>query len=250
MPDTDQREIAQTGLRVVLIVCVVAYLATYTYRGFNPGTVAHAACWIAICSLSGFWVGFGNFRYRIPVAILVATMTALVSEGFTYRQTLLYLLFSLGMVGVVSATSFAVRIMFGELRQVDQSVSQVEAMQFSVRDMLLWTASVAVILTVGKWLVSIQANAGLDQIFMVLGLIGTLVTTSAVAIWSFLGQRISAGRVTVYLLTLALAALLNNIIIAMNGFWLITTPISQVPVIAVIYFLRRQDYRFIKVAAE
>ena len=249
--ENGHRTDARQGLRIVLVVCLVIYLATCRSRGFNLATISHTSCWIAICSLTGYWVGFGKYAWRVPIAILVATLTALVSEGFSYRMTFLYFLFSFGIVLVVAATSYAERIVFGELKQIDKRCNDhVDAFQFGVRDILLWTTSVAVALTVGKWLVSIPGNSGLYQTLVVFGLIGTMVSTSTVAIWAFLGQTVSFVRILVYGLVVTLSALLNNLLVSMDGFWLVTTPVSQLPVISAIYFLRRQDYRFVKVAAE
>ena len=244
----NRRTIGQTAFKVILVTCVLGYLTTYGDQGLRFKAIFHVSTWVALCSLAGFWAGLGRFPLRIPAVVATAIVTAVVSNEFKVEGLLLYVAFSLGLVLVVGVTSFALRIMHGELQQAKHDSQNKDSLQFGVRDLLVWTTSIAGALAVGRWLISNQGNAGLDAIFTVAGLLGTLVITCVAAIWALLGQSISATRLVSFLVILCLATLVNNILVSGNLFWLITTPLSQIPIVAAIYCLRLQDYRFVRTA--
>lgn len=238
----------KNALHAVIVICVLSYLTTFEYDSFSLGAIVHVAGWVALCSLCGFWVGLGSFVWRFPIVVTIAISTAFFSNDFKTVGLSQYMLFAFGLVFVIGGTSYSLRLLFGELRKPANAVTEIEALQFNVRDMLIWTTSIAGTLALVRWLAANQGEPGLEPFLSVCGLLGTLVITNVAAIWAFLGSRLSVGRIIAFVVILAIASLLNNAIVSKNGFWLFATPVSQIPIVAAIYSLRKQNYRFVRSA--
>ena len=239
-----QRNFGSNALKVVLAICVLAYLTTFHYDGLNVGTAIHISSWIAICSLSGIWIGLGRFVWRFPIVIAIAIITAFVTSYYRGSDVLLFYLFSFGMITVVGGTTFVTRLMCGELRQTHDESEFSEALQFNVRDLLIWTTAIAATVAFGRWLFAHQGVPGLNSFLIVCGLIGTLVIASLTAIWAILGQNLTVAKLIAFAVVIAILAILNSTITS-SSFWLTTTLISQILIIATIYCLRLQHYRFV-----
>ena len=249
METGDPKLTGQTGIQITLTVCLLGYLTTYTHEGSSFGSVAHFSFWIAICSLSGFWIGLGSFPLRLPVVVATAITTAFVANDFELEDLAVYHAFSFTMIFVVAAVSFATRIIWGELKTTGKG-SNTDTLQFRVRDVLIWTTSIAISLAIGRWLFTSETDIGIDRLSIIVTLTATHVVTCMVAVWAFLGDRMSVERIVAFMIVVVLATLVTNQFAAGDWQWSFMTPLSQLPIVATLYFLRLQDYRFVNAGAQ
>ena len=220
MTDDWQRKFGSNALKVVLAICVLSYLTTFQHIGMNVGTGIHISSWIAICSLSGFWIGLGNFPWRFPLVVAIAIISAFVTSYYRQAEVLLFYMFSFGIVSIIGGILFATRLRYGELRRTHDESEIAEALQFNVRDLLIWTTAIAGAVAVGRWLFANHGYPRMESVFMVGGLIGSLVMACLVTIWALLGEKLTAIRLVAFAFVIALLATLNSTLTS-STFWLV-----------------------------
>ncbi|TWU06230.1 hypothetical protein [Stieleria varia] len=122
-------------------------------------------------------------------------------------SSFLFHVFTYSIICVVVVTGWSMRFWFGEMRVVGRDDPVNEALRFSIRDLMIWTAVAAIAAPIVKWLWDWFPGFGrLRGTEMVIGLGLMFAVATLLNVWCFLGRRVSALRVSVVAVGVALTA--------------------------------------------
>lgn len=215
--------------------------------------IVHVSCIVFLSSMFGFWFGLAPVRplKRIVNSLGLTTLLGVVfGIGIFWidPEAILNTTFFCWVITlIVGATTFLLRLLSGQLQLVSESEHVQEALQFKVRDILVFTTAVAVLLAIGRQL---KPTSPGEAIVGVASLGGIYASVSIVQIWAMLGKNVSLPRILVMTLALFAAAWFIHQLMT-NGrpfteIWISITFGSQLLVIGSLICIRRQGYRFVK----
>ena len=166
-------------------------LIPFIEPGNTPWVILFVGLIFSQTSLLGFWAALGTnpFWQRVTGLVLGTAYLAFVMQ-FTFREPELIVMVTISVL-FVAGPLYAVRFWRGTLQHVGQvEVSErQEALQFSIRNLLVLTLAVACTVTLFKFVTPVfnqwAAILSFSLAFVVVGLCGS---------WSMLGTRHLALR--------------------------------------------------------
>lgn len=236
---------------VLLFVHVVAGAAAGFLSEDGPALSSAIFLGIVFCQtcLLGMWSGLGTTHWTVRLVGLAVGSTYLAVElglGIAELEVEVFVLAILPCVLVTLAT-WIIRLFRGTLRRVEPAQTNVkEGLQFSIRHLMLLTFAVACLTTVGKLLAPTLANIDILAVVVVLGL--CYVSVSLTSIWAILGTGHPVVRSFFVVVIAVIAGLLAGYVVDNGGemfFWLSTTVLQAVLLIASLTVIRRVGYRFV-----
>lgn len=159
--------------------------------------ILHLAILFSNAGLLGLWAAVGQAPHRIRLPAVVAALTGLASTMFIqnrYGPTwegamldfLIIFLPALVVFGTVSGLQFVNRPL--TICQVGESQPVPEDLQFTIKQMLLITTAIAVIVAVAKWLHSFEITDGFrSDIILLAVLVPCFSIVELATFWAALG---------------------------------------------------------------
>lgn len=203
---------------------------------------------VLLCCLMGAFAGLGRRIWRWPVVVvwtpLMGLYAAMITGGSSLRE---FEVFVLGIVGVVSLTTLALRIWKGDLMRIKPDTDQADALQFGIKHLLIWTTVAAILVAICQAIWNATLSGGGTDLIFIFGLAASLAIATVIDIWAFFGMRITTDKLVVVVLMTAASAIANYYLMRHNSdFFVIVAIVNQVLVILLMWILRMQGYRFVK----
>lgn len=236
---------------ILLVVHIVAGALASFLSEDDPAVSSAIFLGIVFCQtcLLGMWSGLGAAHWIVRLVGLAIGSTYLAVElglGIDELDFEVFVLAVLPCVLVALSTWF-IRLFRGTLRRVEAGPTNVkEGLQFSIRHLMLLTFAVACLTTVGKLLAPTLANIDILATVVVLGL--CYVSVALASIWAILGTGHAVVRSFFVVVIAIMAGLLAGYVVHHGGeigFWLSTTALQAVLLIASLTVIRRAGYRFV-----
>ena len=153
--------------RIAFWTVVSLTVLCYLFLGFffsTTGPDLVSTIWfvalVFLCCLLGAYTGLG----RKPVRWLaVAMLTPLIGAYAGYslgggRDLLEFEVFVIGIVAVMALTTWVLRVCKGDLIRVMPGDQNIDALQFGIRDILIWTTATAVFIAIGQRIWSLNTG--------------------------------------------------------------------------------------------
>ena len=157
--------------------------------------------------------------------------------------------FCLGIIGTVAVTTLWLRFWKGRLRHISESEGSDDALQFGIKDIFIWTTTIAILLGIGHWLMKFVDEAGAPRdniLVLILGLAISIALATVVNIWALLGHRVSIVKLITLVLVTAAAATADFFLIPNGFFFVCVTLIAQILFLLMLVVLRSQGLRFVR----
>jgi hypothetical protein len=143
-------------------------------------------------------------------------------------------------------TTGLLRRFAGSLQRAAVGDAERDALRFGIHHVMIWTAVLAVVFGVFRYLVQLGIGAGgIEGPFEIFLLAGCMSFGTVAAVWAILGTRILPSRLIGMLLVMGFAVGLTHIL---SHEWMFTsaTTISQLLMWLTLGLLRLDGYRFLK----
>lgn len=258
-PQTPSASVALTraawraALIVLFVVAIPSWFALCLSLSMNGSPNPHAIAMFGLltffCAMLGFWSGLGNVGWRwIPIAI-ASPMMGFISGRQAGGGSAEYHFYCLSIIVIVGLTTLILRLWKGELQIVDDQEERIDALQFGVKDIFIWTTAIAVFLGVGRYCLEYVEMLGVSQTQEFLMIFGLALSSSLAIVfnvWAMLGNRISILKTISLLLVTSGAIVANFFLFPMGYFFSVVTLIVQFLFLFTMFALRGQGYRFVK----
>lgn len=203
-----------------------------------------------ISCLVGTYVGLGNLPWRWPVALILAPVIGWYADLSVGESSLFeFEVLVLGMVGITGVTSFVLRAWKGELKQIATGVRSVDALQFRIKDLLIWTTLAAIFVAVAQAILKTQAIdfSNYSTFSSILGMAACTAVATITNIWGMFGSRITMIKiVVVFIITFSSAVGCYVLLRPEGSFFAAALVVAQVMAVLLMFLLRRQGCRFVK----
>lgn len=157
-----------------------------------------------------------------------------------------FVLFAFTIVLIVAITTLILRRLNGQLVRVESDHHHVDALQFGIRDVMVWTGMLAVFFGTGRLLMSMNSTVVRGNVVADILTIGSCVAAGIVIyIWAIFGQCLSLTKQIVSALTLFGSSIAIKYVTDDNMFWCATLGGQSLAILAML-LLRIQRYRFVK----
>ena len=227
-------------------------------RGPTLLGIGFLAAFVALCAANGFWLAFGESSLRfVCVAVSLLLATVVVWRGFPphhLEQFLLFSFFGIATVFTVATPIGLVRFWKGarlancRLSCDDgETTRRDEALQFSIAQIMILTAVVAVLSGVAKAILALEPSRSYGNEWLMVGQLGGMLgISSVVVVWASLGN-LPVPRTAVSAVVAAGLALLSNYFIATPEYWIWPTMTLLVwaQITLLMWLLRLDGYRFV-----
>jgi hypothetical protein len=202
-----------------------------------------------ICSLIGAYAGLGTHVLRWPVVMIVGPLTGAYANFATGGGELAeFQAFCLGVIAVVALTTSVLRIWKGKLSLIGPKDLVTDGLQFGIKDLLIWTTTVAILIAINQAIFKISGSLNLDgnhPFVMIFGISISLALTTVINIWAIFGKHITAKKLmAVVLMTAGSAA--SCYLLTTDWTWAAIPVIGQCELLAIIFALRKSGYRFVR----
>lgn len=271
------RYLQPTWLRLMVFAWCLALLDLLTIAACLSGPVDRSVAYVLIAAQAGMLVVWSvsanvNWQYRLPTALLATAL--LITFASIWHDDEWSVLVTITVL-IVCATCVVLRWKGFKLQRIDNVTtnlkrSEVGALQFGIRHMLIWSAAIAPLLiaTRGLELVMFASLGGKGALpGMLISL--SLAITALTAIWSVLGVGPGYVRVlTLIVVPVSLAygieiyadyirtpawsrwssGIILNLLWGMQGRWPTWLGLFAALLAALLLFLRASGYRLERTA--
>jgi hypothetical protein len=266
------RYLQPSWLRLLVFAWCLALLDLLTVASCLSGPIERYVAYVLIAAQAGMLVVWSvsanvNWQYRLPTALLAAAL--LIAFASIWHDDEWSVLVTITVL-IVCATCVVLRWKEFKLQRVDNGAtnlkrSEVGALQFGIRHMLIWSAAIAPLLiaTRGIELMMFASLGGKGALpAMIISL--SLAITALTAIWSVLGAGpwyvrllalivvpgILASGIEVYANSIRTPAwsrwssgIILNLLWSMRGDWTMWLGLFAALLAALLLFLRASGYR-------
>lgn len=246
------------AIPILVLVHIVAAAMSWFFSVDRPAFSTAIFFGVLFCqaSLVGIWSGLGMTHWALRMMGLTGGTVCLAFElgtAIDHLDVEIFVIVAVPSVLVASVT-WVVRLAKGNMRRVGrgQMEDNQEALQFSIRHLMILTFLVACLLAVGKILTPRVVGMGNGMEVALLGLCYAAVALTSV--WAMLGSGRPVMRGIFVFLIAVPAGYGGGYLIdgpADSLFWLSTTVIQAALLVGSLYAVRLAGYRFVaKVSAE
>lgn len=247
----EQQPIVLQG-RLLWLFVVAAVLALVTAPFISDPEIPaafHLSSVVFLCVASGFWLGLGTHSlgkrllFALGVTIACGSLFTWGISRSSNNDTPYPLILCCSITSFVGIISFILRYVCS-LRKTDDSEGYREALQFKVRDVMVLTVFVAILLTIGR---QFQTDLQTSILVQVIALAAIFAFVSVVEIWALLGKHVSVIRIVVLAIGLVVAVCMATFVIGRLGFfWGSVVLGSQLLVIIGLVCIRQLGFRFVR----
>lgn len=207
------------------------------------------SCMILLASFMGAFAGLGNRRYRtLLVALLTPVLGLLAAWSLSpgLDELFAFELFIGSVVVIVGITTCVLRVFKGRIQHVGAGQDYVDGLRFGIRDVMIWTTVVAILIPVVKLLVQVSPLFNMFDVVQTIGVLAACVLAgTVVCIWSVFGRRLSLARMLVSASTLIGSSICASLF-AQELFFGTAVFGGQLLSIIAMASLRAYGYRFVK----
>jgi hypothetical protein len=157
----------------------------------------------------------------------------------------------MSIIAIVAITTLILRVWKGRLQVVADQEGRIDALQFGIKHIFIWTTAIAIFLGVGQFFLKYVDLLGLSRnqastFLMIFGLSLSISIATVVNIWAMLGSRISIFKTITLILVTSGAMVANFFLFPIGYFFAIVTLVTQFLILFTMFVLRRQGFRFVK----
>jgi hypothetical protein len=173
-----------------------------------------------------------------------------VNYIFQENSLLEFEIFICRIVGIEAITTFALRRFAGNLKRLAPSDKTVDALQFGVKDLLIWTTAVAGFIAIGQVVTGSETSMAdpIDSLLItILAMATCMAIPTVVNVWALFGRNVTLPKCLVVATSVFVSVAVQFGLFPSNRlFFTGITLVNQVLVIVLIVALRKQGYRFVK----
>ncbi len=248
---TRQFRLARRWIGIPIAVTIPIWVLLCIYSNSRPDLLSYGvfSLLIVYASMLGFWLGLGDAWWRWIVVPLISPALGLCAGIKMLGEQLQFQVFCLAIVAIVAFTTLVLRFWKGRLRYVADSELLEDALQFGIKDILIWTSAVAILLAVWQRLaefVEERNDPSFNILLLILGLSGSIAIATVFNIWAFLGQQVSVIKIFTLILAICAASTAILFMVPTGPFFVCVTLIAQVLLLVMLLVLRRIGLRFAK----
>lgn len=229
-------------------VTMIATLKMVDHSGPTVSAVPFFSCVFFFSCVLGGWCGLGSGLGRVVLpAILPLPLGFLVDVAVGSRVDEVLYALVYGIVLFVAFATFSLRLTKGRLVQLRPSEQAADALRFGIKDVMIWTTVVAVLLTIGRALIGPDILSVQREFKLIFAISFGMATATVVNVWAMHGQQITSTKIVVVTIFTILAAAITAF--AMDDspwFFPLVLLVCESLVMGLMYCLRQEGYRFVK----
>lgn len=236
---------------VTIPVWIVLCLLFPLSGGPNAFAVAMFGLLTFLCAMLGFWASLGNVWWRWIVIASCSPMMGFISGLKGSESSTEFHVYCMSIIAIVAITTLILRVWKGRLQVVADQEGRIDALQFGIKHIFIWTTAIAIFLGVGQFFLKYVDLLGLSRyqastFLMIFGLSLSISIATVVNIWAMLGSRISIFKTITLILVTSGAMVANFFLFPIGYFFAIVTLVTQFLILFTMFVLRRQGFRFVK----
>ena len=205
------------------------------------------------CASLGFWLGSGSAWWRWIVIAIFSPILGFFGgiNAQDIHVQLQFHFFCLSIIGLIGLTTFLLRLWNGRLELVASQGVCVDALQFGIKEVLIWITAICVFLgfvriAIGYVFENEIVLEDYSEYLLIFVLAFSISTAIVVNIWAMLGNRVSVIKLLALVLVTAAAMLVTHMLDLRSYFFSCVTLIAQFLMVFMLVVLRRQGWRFVK----
>ncbi|QEG39086.1 hypothetical protein UC8_10470 [Roseimaritima ulvae] len=202
------------------------------------------------CCIVGAWLGLGKNHWRWLLAIVTPVLLGVgVSMAISFRseERTVFICMFCGATGLAALTTSLLRVVKGDYKQIAPGASTPDALQFGIRDLLIWTAASAVIIAILKAILGAEFRIHSPEVTLIGVVSVSFSLATVIDIWAIHGQQLTPTKVLVVIVMTCCAMLANYFAIARyQWFFPSVVLLWQILAVAIMLSFRLRGYRFVK----
>ena len=236
----------------LLVILMLATMSMVSPVGPTASAIPFFSALTTIAGIIGVWVGLGSAKTRWAVgAIAPAVLAWLITKAIRSTGEMnIFAAMTYLTTGLVALTTGVLRLTKGNLKRVDERLPMTDGLQFGIKDLMIWTTTIAIVFAIGRGLVAADFHVFRYE-FMFVGSLALGVAASLVInVWAFLSIEMTSEKLLV-VIVMTFAAAAMNLFTFDDAPWFFATVIICCQVFAAFLLLciRGDGYRFTKTVA-
>ena len=202
------------------------------------------------CCIVGAWLGLGKNHLRWLLAIVTPVLLGFgvtLAIGLRNEERAVFTWMFCGATVLAALTTFLLRVAKGDYKQVEPDESTTDALQFGIRDLLIWTAVLAVVVAILKAILGVEFRIYSQQFTMIVVVSVSFSLATVIDIWAIHGKQLTPTKVLVVFVMTCCAMLANYFAITrFKWFFPSVFLLGQALAVAMMLSFRVRGYRFVK----
>lgn len=202
------------------------------------------------CCSVGAWLGLGKNHWRWLLAIVTPVLLGFgvsIAIAFRNEERNVFICMFCGATGLAALTTFLLRVAKGEYKRVEPDASTTDALQFGIRDLLIWTAVFAVIIAILKAILGAEFQIHSPEVTLIVVVSISFSLATVIDIWAIHGKQLTPTKVLVVFVMTCCAMLANYFTISrFQWFFPSVVLLGQALAVAMMLSFRLRGYRFVK----
>ena len=203
----------------------------------------------------GGYAGFGKKKRRWSFAPLGSlAMSCSIAYLVAGREFWIFVIVGVSLTLVVGVCAHFIRVSKGELKVVEAGSKPIEAFQFGIKDMLVFTTVAALFVAFGQFVFSLEDSSSHSAfaylVFRIAGCVVCLALPLLINFWSFFGDKLTTAKMWFNVMATAFATAGICFVLPGKLWWPMTVVANQILFATLMWTMRMRGIRFVKRVAE